>query len=196
VYSPDAKHIVSGSRDDTICVWDAETGQVVTGPLKGHNSSVRSVAYSPDGKHIVSGSYDKTISLWDADAGHIITSHNNALNTMRSSLNFRHNASGSSKNLFIPIVGKPTCHHHTNPLPPTIGPYCLSCTWGFPNNSTIHDGWISGPNSELIFWVPHRNRDGLLMPSMIQKMGVPVPTKLIFDHFVQGDSWIKSRQNV
>ena len=190
-YSPDAKHIVSGSLDKTICVWDAETGQVVTGPLKGHNDHVLSVAYSPDGKHIVSGSGDTTICIWDVQAGQVATGHSKELNVVTSSLNDQHNVSGSSENLVIPVVGKPTCDHHNNPLPPTIGPYCVSCTWGFPNNSTIHDGWISGPNSELIFWVPHRNRDALLMPSMIQKMGVPLATKLTFDHFVQGDSWTK-----
>ena len=37
--------------------------------LKGHTSSVRSVAYSPDGKRIVSGSYDKTVKVWDAATG-------------------------------------------------------------------------------------------------------------------------------
>ena len=55
-FSPDGKKIVSGSYDDTIRVWDAETGKEVIQPLEGHSESVSSVAFSPDGKKIVSGS--------------------------------------------------------------------------------------------------------------------------------------------
>jgi WD40 repeat protein len=29
-YSPDGKHIVSGSRDDTVTVWDSQTGEEVS----------------------------------------------------------------------------------------------------------------------------------------------------------------------
>jgi WD40 repeat protein len=53
-YSPDGKKIVSGSSDNKIRVWDAETGILVSGPFEGHTDTVWSVAYSPDGKKIVS----------------------------------------------------------------------------------------------------------------------------------------------
>jgi WD40 repeat protein len=35
-FSPDGKQIVSGSEDNSIRVWDAVSGDVVVGPLKGH----------------------------------------------------------------------------------------------------------------------------------------------------------------
>jgi WD40 repeat protein len=35
-YSPDGRHIISGSDDHTIRIWDAETGAAVGDPLKGH----------------------------------------------------------------------------------------------------------------------------------------------------------------
>ncbi|KIL53895.1 hypothetical protein M378DRAFT_93416, partial [Amanita muscaria Koide BX008] len=66
-FSPDGKRIASGSHDKTICIWDVETGEQVTNPLKGHTGYVRSVAFSPDGKRIASGSNDKTIYVWDAE---------------------------------------------------------------------------------------------------------------------------------
>jgi WD40 repeat protein len=68
-FSPDGRHVVSGGDDETIRVWDAETGEEVVGPLKGHSDGVRFVAFSPDGRRIVSGSDDKTIRVWDAETG-------------------------------------------------------------------------------------------------------------------------------
>ena len=70
-FSPDGQHIVSGSQDQTICVWDAMTGETVAGPFRGHLSRVTSVAFSPDGQHIVSGSADQTICVWDAMTGDV-----------------------------------------------------------------------------------------------------------------------------
>jgi WD40 repeat protein len=71
-FSPDGKHIVSGSSDKTIRLWDAETGEMLQPPLEGHEDWVLAVAFSPDGKHIVSGSSDKTIRLWDAGTGEML----------------------------------------------------------------------------------------------------------------------------
>ncbi|KAH7918354.1 WD40 repeat-like protein [Leucogyrophana mollusca] len=69
VFSPDGTHIVSGSDDKTIQVWDTSTGTQVLPPMQGHQGAVLSVAFSPDGTHIVSGSDDKTIRVWDASTG-------------------------------------------------------------------------------------------------------------------------------
>src|SRR5258708_947383 len=68
-YSPNGRHVVSGSEDNTIRIWDAESGAAVGEPLTGHAEGVSSVAYSPDGRHIVSGSSDNTIRIWDAESG-------------------------------------------------------------------------------------------------------------------------------
>jgi len=76
-YSPDGKHIVSGSYDKTIKIWDAESGREIR-TLSGHTTAVSCVAYSPDGKFIASGScsisgvhreQNGTIKVWDADNG-------------------------------------------------------------------------------------------------------------------------------
>jgi WD40 repeat protein len=63
--SPDGKHIVSGSGDCTVRVWNALTFEQLA-ELEGHEDLVSSVAFSPDGTHIVSGSYDHTVRLWNA----------------------------------------------------------------------------------------------------------------------------------
>ena len=67
--SPDGRRIVSGSADNTLRLWNAETGAPVGGPLEGHTDRVWSVAFSPDGLRIVSGSSDTTLRLWNAETG-------------------------------------------------------------------------------------------------------------------------------
>src|SRR5437764_452934 len=74
-FSADGKRIVSGGRDQTVRVWDAQTG-VEPRSLKGHTDWVNSVAFSPDGKRIASGSgggLNKVgeVKVWDAQTGQL-----------------------------------------------------------------------------------------------------------------------------
>ena len=98
-FSPDGRHIVSGSGDKTVRVWDAQTGQSVMDPLKGHDKRVTSVAFSPDGRHIVSGSGDNTVVVWDAQTGQSVMDplkgHDNYVNSVAFSPDGRHIVSGS-----------------------------------------------------------------------------------------------------
>jgi len=68
-FSPDGKTLASGSRDDTIRLWDVGSGQQIGEPLTGHTWTVTSVAFSPDGETLASGSWDDTIRLWDVHSG-------------------------------------------------------------------------------------------------------------------------------
>ena len=62
-YSPDGTKIISGSLDNTIKIWNANTGESLK-TLVRDLSFVFSVAYSPDGTKIISGSDDTTIKIW------------------------------------------------------------------------------------------------------------------------------------
>ncbi|KZV60934.1 hypothetical protein PENSPDRAFT_693838 [Peniophora sp. CONT] len=73
LFTPDGSHIVSGSFDKTLRVWNARNGaQTMRMPLNIKltlGDRVSSVALSPDGRLIYSGSWDRTIHVWDTHAG-------------------------------------------------------------------------------------------------------------------------------
>jgi WD40 repeat protein/serine/threonine protein kinase len=71
-YSPDGRHIATGTADAAVRVWNAETGYLV-GALLGHTGTINAVAYAPDGNRIATASEDATLEIWEppghGDAG-------------------------------------------------------------------------------------------------------------------------------
>ena len=61
--TPDAKWILSGSKDRGVQFWDPHTGMAQL-MLKGHQGSVNSVDPSPQGGYFATGSGDKKARIW------------------------------------------------------------------------------------------------------------------------------------
>jgi WD40 repeat protein len=186
-YSPDGHHIISGSLDRTIRIWDAETGAAVGEPLEGHVNYVRSVVYCPNGIHIISASADKSIRIWDsitgATIGKPLMAHADIVRSIACSPDGQHIVSGSwDTTIHVwdlypqpPIQSSPSCNQ-------ICADFCAQ-----PDA----DGWVRDPNDGLLYWVPTDCCTGLNSPALLT---IP-PTShtrsvtLDFEDFVFGTSW-------
>ena len=69
-----ADHLVSGSRDKTLRIWNLDTGRLKLPPLHGHAASVLCLQFDerPDHDLIVSGGSDNWIIVWRFSTGALL----------------------------------------------------------------------------------------------------------------------------
>ena len=80
-FSPDGQMLASGSWDQTVRLWDVETGLLLNTLIR-HTGLVESVAFSPDGQTLASSGWDNTIRLWNPTTGKLkktLTDHRGAV---------------------------------------------------------------------------------------------------------------------
>jgi eukaryotic-like serine/threonine-protein kinase len=66
--SQDGKRVFSAGSDQTVKVWDTQTGaEILT--LRGHTDEVMALAVVPGGKRLFSAGKDETVILWDLELG-------------------------------------------------------------------------------------------------------------------------------
>jgi WD40 repeat protein len=68
VLSPDHRRLAAANRDDSVSLYDIETGNELL-VLKGHQGKINRISFSKNGKLIATASADKTARLWNAETG-------------------------------------------------------------------------------------------------------------------------------
>lgn len=71
-FSPDGKYVLTAGKRDTLQVWEAETGKLVS--KMGLESPVLTAEFSPDSKYIMTSNmtanYESRIRVWEISSGH------------------------------------------------------------------------------------------------------------------------------
>ncbi|KAL3140994.1 hypothetical protein ABBQ32_005511 [Trebouxia sp. C0010 RCD-2024] len=70
-FSPDGRHLASGSGDTTVRFWDLST-QLPEHTCQGHKNWVQIVSWSPDAAMLASGDQNGVIWLWQPKTGETI----------------------------------------------------------------------------------------------------------------------------
>jgi len=70
-FSGNGRYIASGANDQTVKLWDVETGEELR-TFTGHQGWIKGVMFSPDDKYILSNGEGPMAKLWEAETGRLI----------------------------------------------------------------------------------------------------------------------------
>ncbi|CAE6409803.1 unnamed protein product [Rhizoctonia solani] len=207
-FSPSGRHLVSGSRDMTIRIWEVKNRETTVGPIKGHTDNINSVTFSPDGALIVSASRDGTVRIWNAQNGHLMINplrgHTSSVESAVFSSDGTRIASGSDdatvrlwdlqslKQSFLNVDTQSISHHtqptHANPSISESDAFKLA--WVLDE-----DGWLRDESQNYpLVWIPADLRELLLWPHNTLLISSRGSFKLDFTNAHLGEAWSKCYQ--
>jgi WD40 repeat protein len=67
VFSRDGKILAAEGSDNTVYLWDVNTGKELRRLV--HQGAVAAASFSPEGDRLVTGSHDNTLRVWDVKSG-------------------------------------------------------------------------------------------------------------------------------
>jgi WD40 repeat protein len=63
-WSPDGRRLASAAKDNSVQVWDVDTGQAVA-TFTAHTAFISALAWNHDGSRLASASFDHQVRTWD-----------------------------------------------------------------------------------------------------------------------------------
>jgi WD40 repeat protein/pSer/pThr/pTyr-binding forkhead associated (FHA) protein len=127
--SEDNRFALSGSNDNTLKLWEVDTGRCLR-TFAGHTNYVTSVCLSADSRFALSGSNDNTLKLWEVDTGRCLRTfagHTNYVTSVCLSADSRFALSGSwDKSLKLWEVATGRCLRTFEGHTDYVGSVCLS----------------------------------------------------------------------
>jgi WD40 repeat protein len=95
--SSNGRHALSGCYDQTLRLWDLQTGQLLR-TFVGHEDKVSAVVITAGGRQALSASHDRTLKLWDLQTGQLLSTlagHEDGVSAVAVTPDGRHAISAS-----------------------------------------------------------------------------------------------------
>ena len=209
-FSPDGKRILTASAEDTGCVWDAQSGQLLTGPLEHNGGAVPSpvsARFSADATRILTASAEDA-RVWDASSGQPLTEtlkHSSLITSAQFSLDGRWVVTASTDHtarVWDAQSGQPM----TEPLPhgDTVnsaqftpdGRQILTTSedgtarvWDFAPALTNHPDWLL-QLAEVISG-ERLNKQGILEPTTLNRGEILNQLRQRLNQESNDDGWVR-----
>ncbi len=67
--SSDGRHVAAADSENTVRLWDAQTGRQIATMMGRQDARVTALVFSPDGRSLASAGNEYAVRLWDSESG-------------------------------------------------------------------------------------------------------------------------------